>query len=116
MPSLNTVLYCFLGLFLFLIACNASKASVKKTIDEPVDYSKIMVLLKKEVSPATLEEIFKAYEFKAKGMVSRRENWCMYTYNLSLIDGHKLLGMVQNAEEVLEAKFPEIVRKPKVTN
>ena len=124
MPTLKITLYCLLGcLLLMFIACKATNKSLTQsptldTVDteDTVDAEKIMVLLQNQVRPNALEEEFKAYELKSKGLVSRRENRCMFTYNPSLIEGSKLLAMIQASDKVLEAQFPKIVRKPKVTN
>jgi len=123
MPTFKTIFYCLLILSLFtFIACQANKSIVnqptQKTIDNSntVDNSKIMVLLQTEIKANALEEEFKTYELKSKGLISRTENRCMFTYNQALVDSNTLLEMIKKSDKVLEAKFPEIARQPKVTN
>jgi len=117
MPTLKTAVYCLLSLLLFTyLACTVNKTPTSEAADETVDRSQIMVLLKKQVRPTVLEEAFNKYELKAKGLVSRRENRCMFTYNQNLIDGEQLLELIRASDNVLEAKFPEVIRQPRVTN
>ena len=117
MSIFKIAFYCLISLLFFTyLACTASKTPINEPIDETVDNRKIMVLLQKQVRATALEEEFKAYELKSKGLMSRRENRCMFTYNPTLIDGTQLLEMVKKSDNVLEAKFPEVTRQPKVTN
>jgi len=117
MSTFKIAFYCLLSLLLFTyLACTVNKTTTNQSIDETVDKHKIMVLLQKQIRATALEEEFKAYELKSKGLMSRRENRCMFTYNPTLIDGTQLLEMVKKSDKVLEAKFPEVIRQPKVTN
>ena len=122
MSTFKPILYCFLSLLLTFIACKTNNALVNQSTQntvkkvETMDMSKIMVLLPTGMKANVLEEEFKAYELKSKGLVSRRENRCMFTYNQSIVEANELLEVVKNSSNVLEAEFPEIVHQPKVTN
>ena len=122
MSTFKPILYCFLSLLLTFIACKTNNALVNQSTQntvkkvETMDMSKIMVLLPTGMKANVLEEEFKAYELKSKGLVSRRENRCMFTYNQSLVEANELLEVVKKSSNVLEAEFPEIVHQAKVTN
>jgi len=122
MLAFKPISYCFLSLLLTFIACKTNNALVNQSTQntvkkvETMDMSKIMVLLPTGMKANVLEEEFKAYELKSKGLVSRRENRCMFTYNQSLVEANELLEVVKKSSNVLEAEFPEIVHQPKVTN
>jgi len=117
MSIIKPTLYLLVGFLLFtFIACKAKQSLVEPPVQDNLDTSKIMILLATNVRPNVLEEAFKTYELKSKGLVSRRENRCIFTYNQSLIDGHSLLEMINKSDKVLEAKFPEVIRQPRVTN
>ena len=122
MSTFKPILYCFLSLLLTFIACKTNNALVNQSTQntvkkvETMDMSKIMVLLPTGMKANVLEEEFKAYELKSKGLVSRRENRCMFTYNQSLVEANELLEVVKKSSNVLEAAFPELVHQPKVTN
>jgi len=122
MLAFKPISYCFLSLLLTFIACKTNNALVNQSTQntvkkvETMDMSKIMVLLPTGMKANVLEEEFKAYELKSKGLVSRRENRCMFTYNQSLVEANELLEVVKKSSNVLEAEFPEIVHQAKVTN
>ena len=122
MSTFKPILYCFLSLLLTFIACKTNNALVNQSTQntvkkvETMDMSKIMVLLPTGMKANVLEEEFKAYELKSKGLVSRRENRCIFTYNQSLVEANELLEVVKKSSNVLEAEFPEIVHQAKVTN
>jgi len=118
MPIFKSTLYFLLGLLLFtFMACKTTnKALVNQSIQKTMDTSKIMVLLPTGMKANVLEEEFKAYELKSKGLVSRRENRCLFTYNQSLVEANELLEIMKKSSNVLEANFPKIVHQSKVTN
>ena len=103
--------------------CKASKKAVETPTEDNVEISsansmdkgKVMVLLQRGISPKALEDEFKAYEFYSKGLVSRRENRCIFTFNPSLIDADELLAKIKALPIVEEAEFPKVTKKPKVS-
>ena len=114
-------LLCFI---LFLaISCtssskNASSSSTPETPETPemsFDKKKVLVLLKPGIRAKALIREFTPYSLVSKGKISRSENRFMFSYDNNAIGPDDLLSKIKESDIVLEASFPEVLKKARVS-
>ncbi len=110
------ILFLLCSILFLSINCSSNKnASNPSTPEKFFDKKKVLVLLQPGVRAKALIKEFSNYGLASKGQISRTENRFMFSYDTSTIDPDALLSTIQGSELVIEASFPEIIKKARVS-
>jgi len=97
----KSILSALFGLLL-IIGC-ASKKNLED-LDKVVPYNnKVIVSMKSDVTAADLEEKYKQYALKYKGLTSKSANKVMFEFDDTLISNGRMLALLNKDKMVLNA-------------
>lgn len=88
---------------LFLVACAPKTNNSVGNEELPAKNGEVLVWLKENALPKTLEKQFSMYELKSKGQASRSEYVFNYVFNASKVNTNQLINELEKVDFVVKA-------------